>query len=162
MTADPSPHLKEVWDERVAAYRRHAEELGKKPFIVMMRDGWVADSFEDAAREFGTHFVEEWRFYFRLGIFTGHPELQSEADITPETCAHHLVMGTKEQCIEQLERFHEEYGVDYFTLRFRFPTGPSMEAAKEEIQRFGEEVVQPIHKKYPAPNHPAIPEACRW
>ena len=128
----------------------------------MMRDGWVADSFEDAAREFGTHFVEEWRFYFRLGIFTGHPELQSEADITPEKCAHHLVMGTKEQCIEQLERFHEEYGVDYFTLRFRFPTGPSMEAAKEEIQRFGEEVVQPIHKKYPAPNHPAIPEACRW
>ena len=53
-------------------------------------------------------------------------------------------------------------GVDSFTLRFRFPTGPSMEAAKEEIQRFGEEVVQPIHKKYPAPNHPAIPEACRW
>jgi hypothetical protein len=42
------------------------------------------------------------------------------------------------------------------------PTGPSLEAAKEQIQRFGEEVVQPIHRKYPAPDHPAIPEACRW
>ena len=162
MTADPSPHLKEVWDERVNAYKRHAAELGKEPFIVMMRDGWVADTFDEAATQFGTHFVEEWRFYFRLGIFTGHPELQSEDDITPEKCAKHLVMGTPQQCIEQFERFHEEYGVDYFNIRFRFPTGPSIEETKEQIQRFGEEVVQPIHRKYPAPKHPAIPVACQW
>jgi alkanesulfonate monooxygenase SsuD/methylene tetrahydromethanopterin reductase-like flavin-dependent oxidoreductase (luciferase family) len=71
-------------------------------------------------------------------------------------------MGTPQQCIEQFERFHEEYGVDYFNIRFRFPTGPSIEETKEQIQRFGEEVVQPIHKKYPAPKHPAIPVACQW
>ena len=47
-------------------------------------------------------------------------------------------------------------------LRFRMPTGPSLEEAHEQIQRFGEEVVQPIHKKYPAPDHPALPEVCRW
>ena len=40
--------------------------------------------------------------------------------------------------------------------------GPSLEKAAEQIQRFGEEVVQPIHKKYAAPDHPAIPEVCRW
>ena len=37
-----------------------------------------------------------------------------------------------------------------------------LEKAHEQIQKFGEEVVQPIHKKYPAPDHPAIPAACRW
>jgi hypothetical protein len=37
-----------------------------------------------------------------------------------------------------------------------------MEEAYEQIQKFGEEVVQPIHKKYPAFDHPAIPAACRW
>ena len=133
MTADPSPHVKEVWDERVDAYAREAEAVGKKPYIVMMRDGWVADTFEKAAQQFGTHFVEEWKFYFRQGIFTGHPDLKSEDDITAEKCAPHLVMGTKEQCIEQLERFHEEYRVDYFTMRFRMPTGPSMPSAKSSI-----------------------------
>ena len=137
-------------------------ELGKKPYIVMMRDGWVADSFEHAAAQFGTHFVEEMRFYYRQGIFTHHPDFQRESDITSERAAPHLIMGTPQQCIEQLERYHEEFGVDYFTIRFRMPTGPSMEAAREQIQRFGEEVVQPIHKKYPAPDHPAIPAACRW
>jgi hypothetical protein len=52
--------------------------------------------------------------------------------------------------------------VDYFTIRFRMPTGPSLEKAREQIQKFGEEVVQPVHRKYPAPDHPAIPAACRW
>ena len=70
MTADPSPILKEVWDERVAAYKEAAEERGKKPFVVLMRDGWVSDTFEEAAQQFGTHFVEEWKFYYRQGIFT--------------------------------------------------------------------------------------------
>ena len=162
MTADPFPKLPEVWNQWVGDYKAAAEELGKKPFIVMMRDGWVADTFEEAASTFGTHFVEEWLFYHRMGIFTGHPELAEESAITPENCAKYLVMGTPQQCIEQLEMFHEELGVDYFTMRFRFPTGPSMEAAYEQIQKFGEEVVQPIHKKYPAPDHPAIPAACRW
>ena len=36
------------------------------------------------------------------------------------------------------------------------------EAAREQILRFGEEVVQPLHRKYPAIQHPAIPQACRW
>jgi alkanesulfonate monooxygenase SsuD/methylene tetrahydromethanopterin reductase-like flavin-dependent oxidoreductase (luciferase family) len=161
-TCDPFPLMKEVWDAQAGGYRRHAEELGKTPFVVLMRDGWVADTFEDAAREFGTHFVEEMRFYYRAGIFTHHPDFQSEAEITPERAAPHVVMGTASQCIEQLERYHEEFGVDYFTIRFRMPTGPSLEKARDQIQRFGEEVVQPIHRKYPAPDHPAIPAACRW
>ena len=38
-------------------------------------------------------------------------------------------------------------------------SGPSFEATREQILRFGEEVVQPLHAKYPAPTHPAIPEA---
>jgi alkanesulfonate monooxygenase SsuD/methylene tetrahydromethanopterin reductase-like flavin-dependent oxidoreductase (luciferase family) len=161
-TCDPFPLMKEVWDEQAGGYRERARELGKEPYVVLMRDGWVADTFEDAARQFGTHFVEEMRFYYRQGIFTHHPDFQSEEDITPERAAPHTIMGTAQQCIEQLERYHEEFEVDYFTIRFRMPTGPSMEAAKEQIQRFGEEVVQPIHRKYPAPDHPAIPEACRW
>lgn len=161
-TCDPFPLMKDVWEAQAGAYREYAEELGKKPYVVLMRDGWVADTFEDAAAQFGTHFVEEMRFYYRQGIFTHHPDFQSEEDITSERAAPHLIMGTPQQCIEQLERYHEEFGVDYFTIRFRMPTGPSMEAAKEQIQRFGEEVVQPIHAKYPAPDHPAIPEACRW
>jgi hypothetical protein len=37
-----------------------------------------------------------------------------------------------------------------------------LEATKEQILRFGEEVVQPLHAKYPAIDHPAIPQGARW
>ena len=162
MTTDPSPIIKPLWEERAGAYRQAAEELGKKPFVCMMRDSWVADSVAQAEKEFGPYFAAEWKFYFGHGIFTGDPSLKTVDDITLENCAKHLVMGTPQQCIEQFEMYHEEYGVDYFIVRHRMPTGPSLTAAHEQILRFGEEVVQPIHKKYPAPDHPAIPVACRW
>ena len=48
-TCDPLPITDEAWRERADAYRERALELGKQPFIVAMRDGWVADSFEEAA-----------------------------------------------------------------------------------------------------------------
>jgi alkanesulfonate monooxygenase SsuD/methylene tetrahydromethanopterin reductase-like flavin-dependent oxidoreductase (luciferase family) len=161
-TCDPYPLMPEVWEQQTGAYRRKAEELGKKSHIVLMRDGWVADSFEAAKAEFGTFAENEIRFYFDRGIFTHHPEFQKSSDITAERLAPHQILGTAQQCIEQLERYHEDFGVDYFTIRFRFPEGPSLEAEHEQILRFGEEVVQPIHKKYPASDHPAIPAACRF
>ena len=55
-----------------------------------------------------------------------------------------------------------ERGIDYVVFCCRLTTGPSMAAAREQILRFGEEVVAPIHARYPAPSHPAIPAACRW
>jgi alkanesulfonate monooxygenase SsuD/methylene tetrahydromethanopterin reductase-like flavin-dependent oxidoreductase (luciferase family) len=160
-TSDPLPLTDDVWNERSGAYRERALELGKRPFVVVMRDGWVADSFEHAAREFGEHFATVARFYLRKGQLAGHPDFSSEADLTPERLAPHLVMGTAEQCRERLERLHEERGVDYVMLCCRLTTGPSFEATREQILRMGEEVVQPLHARYPAPDHPAIPAACR-
>jgi alkanesulfonate monooxygenase SsuD/methylene tetrahydromethanopterin reductase-like flavin-dependent oxidoreductase (luciferase family) len=161
-TCDDFPILPDVWEQQAGAYRRKAEEHGKEPFIVLMRNGWVADTFEDAAAEFGTHYVSEMRFYCEQGILAHHPDFDSPEKITAESARDHVVMGTPEQCRERLEWYHEELGVQYFTMRFRMVDGPSFEATKEQILRFGEEVVQPLHKKYPPIDHPAIPEATRW
>ncbi len=159
---DPFPILPEVWAEQAGAYRAEAEKHGKTPFIVLMRDGWVADSFAQAAREFGTHYVSDLRFYCERGILAHHPDLDSPDKITVESVREHIVTGSPSQCRERLEWYHEELGVDYFTMRFRMVSGPSLEATREQIQRFGEEVVKPLHKKYPPIDHPAIPAACRW
>lgn len=161
-TCDDFPILKEVWDTQAGAYRANAEKHGKEPFIVLMRNGWVADTFEDAAEEFGAHYVDEMRFYSAQGILAHHPAFDSPEKITVESAREHIIIGTPEQCREQLEWYHEELGVQYFTIRSRMVTGPSLEATKEQILRFGEEVVQPLHAKYPAIDHPAIPQGARW
>jgi alkanesulfonate monooxygenase SsuD/methylene tetrahydromethanopterin reductase-like flavin-dependent oxidoreductase (luciferase family) len=160
-TCDPMPMERAAWDEHAGHYRGRARELGKRPFVVLMQDGWVADSFEDAADAFGEHFVRVARFYQRAGLGR-HPGMRTGADITVASVAPHLVIGTAEQCVERLVALHEERGVDYVVLCCRLTDGPSMEATREQILRLGEEVVGPIHARYPAPDHPAIPLACRW
>lgn len=160
-TADTLPFTTESWETFAGGYRERALELGKRPFVVLMRDGWVADTFERAAAVFGTHYAKQMRFYLRNGLMH-HPDFPDADSATPERLAPHAVMGTPAQCIEQLERYHEEFGVDYVTLCCRVSTGPQESAMAEQIQRLGEEVVGPIHRRYPAPDHPAIPAACRW
>ncbi|HET6507026.1 MAG TPA: LLM class flavin-dependent oxidoreductase [Baekduia sp.] len=161
-TCDPMPMARAAWDEHAGLYRDSAREQGKRPFVVLMRDGWVADSFDEAARTFGEHFVRVARFYLKTGNLTRHPGLRAPEDITPQSVAPHLVMGTPEQCVERLQELHEDLGVDYVVLCCRLTTGPSLQATREQILRMGEEVVAPIHARYPAPDHPAIPAACRW
>lgn len=161
-TCDPFPIQRETWNEQAGAYRECARAHGKEPFIVLMRDGWMADSYEQAVREFGPHYVADLRFYCEQGILAHHPELNTPDKITEESVRKHIVIGSPAQCREKLEWYHEELGIDYFTMRFRMVTGPSLEATRDQILRFGEEVVQPLHKKYPPIDHPAIPQACRW
>ncbi len=161
-TCDPFPILPEVWEQQAGAYRSKARANNKEPFIVLMRDAWVADSFEQAAIEFGTHYIPEMQFYCKQGILAHHPDFDTPDKITTESAREHIVIGSPSECRERLEWYHEELGVDYFSIRFRMVTGPSFAASRDQILRFGEEVVQPLHKKYPAINHPAIPEACRW
>jgi alkanesulfonate monooxygenase SsuD/methylene tetrahydromethanopterin reductase-like flavin-dependent oxidoreductase (luciferase family) len=159
-TADPFPLTDADWEGRAGAYRERAEQLGKRPYVVLLQDGWVADSFEQAAAEFAVHFARIARFYFRRGQLR-HPDFQSEADLTPEKLGRHLVLGTPEQCRERLEWLREARGVDYVVLCSRLSTGPDFARVREQLARMGEEVVAPVHARYAAPDHPAIPAACR-
>jgi hypothetical protein len=40
-------------------------------------------------------------------------------------------MRDAQHCIEQRDRYHEEFGVDYFTMRLRMVEGPSLEKTAE-------------------------------
>jgi alkanesulfonate monooxygenase SsuD/methylene tetrahydromethanopterin reductase-like flavin-dependent oxidoreductase (luciferase family) len=124
--------------------------LGKRPFVVRMQDGWVADTREEARRSFGPHYARMVDFYAR-----------SEMGRAFDAGGDHMLAGTPDDCISRLQELHEDWGVDYVVFCCRLSTGPSLEAAREQIARFGEEVVQPVHARYPAPEHPAIPPPCR-
>lgn len=160
-SGDMFPIRRTAWDERAGAYIERARDLGKRPLIVLMRKGWVADSYEQAVREFAAPVAEEMRFYFRHGIFPPHPDFQSESDITAERIAPHLIIGTAEQCLEQLRLLEADYGVDYVSISFRQPPGPRMEAIREQVIRFGEQVAGPLAATTPAIDHPALPARCR-
>src|SRR5262249_9594357 len=140
-TCDQFPVSLQTWNERVGAYRDYARELGKQPFVVMLREAAVADSFEHAATGLEDSVVPEMRLYFGQGGIPPHHDFQTESDLTAENMARHCVMGTAEQCIEQIERYHQEFGVDYMSVRCRLPAGSDAARMREQLLRFGEEVV---------------------
>jgi alkanesulfonate monooxygenase SsuD/methylene tetrahydromethanopterin reductase-like flavin-dependent oxidoreductase (luciferase family) len=160
--SSPFPLNQERWDDLVGTYRAKTEAKGAKPFVVLCRDGWVAQTNGEAGRTFGEHYVADMRYYHRQGILQ-NPDYPTPESVTVDSIRDHVVMGDPARCIEQLEMFEANFGVDYFVLRCRMPTGPSLEANREQIQMMGEEVVSYFHKRDPEPQlHPAIPEGARW
>jgi alkanesulfonate monooxygenase SsuD/methylene tetrahydromethanopterin reductase-like flavin-dependent oxidoreductase (luciferase family) len=158
------PFHVDTWRKQADAYRTAAAAAGKKPFIVLGRDGWVADSYERAIEEFGHLYLDQMRTKVAArGGFPGFPEMDTPDQVTADSIHPHVVMGSAQQCIERLEFYEEELGVDYLSIRLRLSDGPSFEATREQITRFGEEVVAYFHRKDPRPiDHPAIPSGARW
>lgn len=161
-TCDPGPLDPATWEQHAGGYRRRARELGKEPFVVLMRDAWVADTTEQALAEAGPRSVKETRYYLRHGAYAHHPGFTQPDDATIERLEEHLVVGDAARCREQLERFGERFGVDYVVLRLRFPGGPDRARVLEQIERMGREVVAPLQARHAPRDHPAIPRGARW
>ena len=134
---DPIPKLK----EQATLYRETAAAHGRAPRVVLMRDGWVAPTRQEAEQVFGPLWVEEMLFYYRWKLLTPNDEFQSEADFTVEKLKKYLVMGSPQECIEQIEMWTEVVGADYLIMRFRLPMGPAPERVVECIRQFGAEVI---------------------
>ena len=115
---------------------------GRRVRIILMRDGFVADSREEAEQVYGEAFVAEMLYYYDLGILSHHdPSIRSREDVTIDKLRKSLVIGTPQDCIRALERYRDEYRVDYVLMRFRMPLGPSAEATRRCIRMFGESVL---------------------
>jgi alkanesulfonate monooxygenase SsuD/methylene tetrahydromethanopterin reductase-like flavin-dependent oxidoreductase (luciferase family) len=148
-----APVDRDAWLARVESYRTQAAALGRPSHVLIMRDGFVADTFEEAARIAGEAAVAEQKYMFNANATRGKqfpPPFTTVDDFTIETMRPHLVLGSPADCIEQLEYCREELDADSVVLRFRFPLGPDRRAVRECIQRFGEEVLPHLGDRTPA------------
>ena len=125
-------------------YHEAAIKAGKKPCIALLRDGWLASSMEEAEETFGRLWVEECKFYLRMGMLTPSKDFQSESDFTLDNLRKYMVIGTKDDWLEHLGLWQKELGVEHFVLRCRVPMGPRPGEVIECIQRLGEEVLPHI------------------
>ncbi len=126
-----------------ARYRTAAAAAGRTPHIVLMRDAWVADSFEEAARVYGPEVTDAYRYYWRNGA-TAFRSFESEADIRFETAwKDRMIVGAPETCIAEFKRWSEALGTTTFILRLRHAHsgGPPHDRIMAAIERFGSEVI---------------------
>ncbi len=141
--SDPFPLQIDTWNRQTDLFREAATaHRVENPKIILMREGFVAETREEAERICREAFMDEWLYYYDVGILTHHdPTIQSRGDVTIDKLRESMVIGTPEDCIEAIERCREEYRADYLVMRFRCAFGPSKEATKRCIRLFGEAVL---------------------
>ena len=124
-----------------------SDELG----VVLLRDGWVADSLADVERDWWPCIRQEHWFYFEkvprwvadLEPFVA--DIKSEDDFQFDRHRiDRLIVGSPEDCIESINRFKEVIGMDYLIMSLREAHGPSHELELECIRRFGQEVIPAV------------------
>jgi len=129
---------------QVSIYRDAAAKAGKKPYISMFRDGWLASSKEEAERIFGQFWIEEWKFYTKWGMLDGAKGRAGDDyySMNKLRAYGYPIMGNVSDWLEALDRWDRVVGgIDSFVIRVRVPCGPSKEKVMECIQRLGEEVL---------------------
>ena len=125
-------------------YRAEAAKQGKKPFIALMRDVWIADSLEQA-RATGEPILYTHRFYLRNGAYI--PDrytagVTSDEQWTFDRAAEdRFIAGSPADCLSQLEKWRDAIRPDYWVLRMRHPGGPTHAKTCEAIRLFGERVL---------------------
>jgi len=148
--AGPDPTEEEKYSHQLDLYREKQREHGSpvydEPVHVLMRDGFVAESEKLAEEIFGERFREEMLFYFNQDVPFHHPKFDDESDFTIDNLKKvAMILGDPEAVIEEIERYDEDFGVDYLIMRFRVPKGPSWEKERQAIELFGEEVIPHFH-----------------
>ena len=144
--ADDTPTMAQIirWRRMLEAERAD----GTPPSVVVMRDGWVAETRDEALREFAPRATEALRFYVQHGLFgdEANPwlaDVRHGGDLTFEQLAagDRFVVGAPDDCVEQLLHWQADAGAEHVVIGFRLPSGPEHERVMEAMQLFGETVL---------------------
>ena len=69
-------------------------------------------------------------------------DVKSPQELSFQKCARdRLIVGSPDDCLEQLRQWQEQIRPDYLIIRLRQPGGPSHQKALEAIRLFGERVI---------------------
>jgi alkanesulfonate monooxygenase SsuD/methylene tetrahydromethanopterin reductase-like flavin-dependent oxidoreductase (luciferase family) len=143
-------HNINVMSEWASLYRQAGAEYGTSATqqLVLLRDGWVADSLEEVERVWWPCIRAEHWFYFKQiprWVADREPFLagvREESDFGFDTHRiDRLVAGSPEDCIAAIQRFRDALGMDYLIMSFRMAAGPAHEEELACIRRFGRDVI---------------------
>lgn len=137
-------HMLELRD-KVKRYRAEATENGRPATLALMRDVHVVTSRDNVDPNFLPNIIKVWQSYDSLGSSADRDDLSSEVmfggrEVSLEEFApHRAVVGTPDDCIEEMESIRDLIDPEYF---FITPTGvPDPEQQLRELRLFAREVM---------------------
>lgn len=143
---DPQRHI-DVVASLADRYREAAEEAGRPARVALFREGWIAETRDEAERIWGPHPLKVHRLYFNVGVYLPEFEpwvdkIQGRDDLSLERLGPgRFLFGDPEEVRETARDWFVATGADYLAVRMRHPTGPTHEETLAAIELFGREVI---------------------
>ena len=137
----------EMIKDTLTWFNDSAAEAGHNPDDIehiLLRETFIADSMNKAVEGGTEYIINMYKFYFTLGvkIFIRGQQVQSIDDPLFEHLAEdRFMIGTPEYCIDEINKYSEETGINYIACRMVFPQAPN-EAISGCIKLFGDKVIQ--------------------
>ena len=113
-------------------YRPALEESGK-PFpseLPMIRELYVGADRDAALREAGPWLFPKSQTYLSWGQENAMPEGDDFSGEFEELLKDRFILGSPEQCIEEIERYREALGITELLVRIQWPGMPQLQAMK--------------------------------
>ena len=126
--------------EKVGWFRAAARAAGTRGEVIVMRDGFVADSAEEARRIVERPLLGLYAEY--AGWKRDSPDAAKYLTLRFDDLLPKLVLGSPEQCVGQL-RAYRDLGADAVILRMQYP-GLAQADLLRAVRRFGRDVISAL------------------
>ncbi|WP_051183136.1 LLM class flavin-dependent oxidoreductase [Nocardia vinacea] len=116
--------------------------------IVLLRDGWVTTSLDEAERHWWPHIRDKYWSYFEQApqwVLDREPSLRGVTRASELRFDRHridrLIVGAPDDCIATIKHLRATFDVDYLVMSFRMAVGPDHADEVRCIRQFGAEVI---------------------
>lgn len=143
-----NPHASLPTVERqMGLYRKALAEVGK-PFPAeapIFKECSVARTRDAALRDAKPYLLQKYKAYADWGLDKPMPKEESLSVPYEELLRDRFIVGTPDECRQELERYHRVLGVNHFLLRLQWP-GMPQRLVLEQIRLLGEQVLPALTK----------------
>lgn len=136
----------------VASYRAQCAGAGRTPYVCLMREAWTAPTSAEVEGEWLDRALRFHRYYWEQGTKGDEhdPVLRrvggGERVDYATFAADRSIVGTPEQCVDHLARWHEAIGFDEMVLTFLSGPEPSAELDRT-VASFATEVIPAFRRR---------------
>lgn len=127
-------------------YNDEATKAGHDPDKIkhiLLRETYI-DKSQEKAIEGGTDYIiNMYKFYFTLGVkitIRGQQVKSLDDPLFEHLAEDRFMIGTPDYCIDEINKYKEETGINYIACRMVFPQAPN-EAISSCIKLFGDRVI---------------------
>jgi len=134
-------------ERQMGLYRKTLAEVGK-PFPAeapIFKECSVARTREVALRQAEPHLLQKYKAYADWGLDKPMPKEERLAVPYEELVRDRFIIGTPEECREEIQRYQRALGVNYFLLRPQWP-GMPQKLVLDQIGLLGQHVFPPLRR----------------